>query len=162
MAYPSTQCSSSNKSSIGDTYSSNHTLDELELPYQLPYNVRTHLKTLVDLNRGTDKTYTWQQKKDPKKDRVLSHPYDFINISNLQDILKYLMDYGPASVRIADGRGLTSLHIVSMSKGITFEVFQLIYNAWPGGDNIGRLPIHELCLDGNLDEDTWFLAFSIS
>ena len=51
-----------NRSSIGDTYSSNHTLEELELPYQLPYHVRTHLKTLVDLNRGTDKIHVATKK----------------------------------------------------------------------------------------------------
>ena len=87
------------------------------------------------------------------------------NVSNLQDVLAYLMEYKPASVYLADGRGMVSLHIVCRSKGVTLEVFQLIYNAWPEGvlqrDNIGNLPIHELCSNENVDEDTWFDIFHI-
>ena len=87
------------------------------------------------------------------------------NVSNLLEILAYLIESFPDTIKLPDAWRRRALHIACRSKGITLEVFQLILNAWPAGfrqrDHIGSLPFHTLCFNEYLDEDIWFDIFDV-
>ena len=72
------------------------------------------------------------------------------NVSNLQhEVLVYLLDQEPSSVRLLDGPGNTPLHLACGNNKVNLELFELLLNAWPDSirmrNNSRYLPIHSLC-----------------
>jgi len=72
------------------------------------------------------------------------------NDSNLQhEVLVYLIDQEPSSVRLLDGPGNTPLHLACGNNKVNLELFELLLNAWPDSirmrNNSRYLPIHSLC-----------------
>jgi len=78
------------------------------------------------------------------------------NINNLQDILLYLLEVRPSSIRLLDWFSRTPLEVSCNNKSIMLETIQILLNAWPeairAGDFVGLLPVHSLCRIDHLDE----------
>ena len=88
---------------------------------------------------------------------LLSNP----NINDMQDILEYLLYSEPPSVHNLDGsgRGAKLLAVACKNEGVTLEIVHILLNAWPEAirtrvGTTGRLPIHHLCRNDKLDDDT--------
>ena len=83
---------------------------------------------------------------------LLSNP----NINNLHDILLYLLEFRPSSIRLLDWFSRTPLQVSCNNKTIMLETVQILLNAWPeairAGDFVGLLPVHSLCRIDHLDE----------
>ena len=75
--------------------------------------------------------------------------FDLDTVSYLSEIITCLLELEPSSLRVVDGYNRTPLHLASRNKRMTFEVFSLLFNAWPEairmGDQEGSLPIHFVC-----------------
>jgi len=82
------------------------------------------------------------------------------NIKNRCDIMTCLLDAEPSSIQYVDEWGRTILAKACID-GVAslFEVVQLLYNAYPEAlvirDDYGRLPIHHLCCNIDLDDSTF-------
>jgi len=74
-----------------------------------------------------------------------------------QELLMYLLEQEPASIRVLDGNGYAALHHACYNKHLTLGIFQIIFNKWPEAIRMrtdsGYLPIHELCTNENLDDN---------
>ena len=83
-------------------------------------------------------------------------------IRDLKDILDYLLECEPSSIRMQDDYKRTPLNIACSNKNVNLEVVQLLLNSWPEGakqaddfDDDGEcLPIHNLCKNYHLDDTT--------
>ena len=79
-----------------------------------------------------------------------------ININGLYDIITFFIQQSPPMMRMLDRSDLTPLHRVCRIGGLSLELFQLVFNAWPEaiqiGDDYAFLPIHELCCHKQLDD----------
>ena len=81
-----------------------------------------------------------------------------INIDDLHDIIIFFLGQEQSSqiMRMVDGWNSTPLHRVCMKRGLTLELFQLVFNAWPEAirltDNYEYLPIHDFCCNKQLDD----------
>jgi len=79
------------------------------------------------------------------------------NIINLQEVITLLIELEPSSVHLKDGNDSTPLHLACENKNVTLDMVQFISNAWPEAirmrDIFGCLPIHNLCINGELDDD---------
>ena len=81
-----------------------------------------------------------------------------INIDDLRDIIIFFLGQEQSSqiMRMRDIENSTPLHKVCQKEGLTLELFQLIFNAWPEAifvtDDCGFLPIHDLCYNNQLDD----------
>jgi len=88
------------------------------------------------------------------------------NISDLKEVLEYLIECEPSSIRLAmneDENQRTPLNMACSNSDTSLEVVKLLVNAWPegtrhrdnsgefGGGSGGYLPIHNLCNNYNLD-----------
>jgi len=98
-------------------------------------------------------------------DEMQSTPLDIVisnsNIKNKCDIITCLLDAKPSSISYVDRWGRTKLaKTCIMFNGVDslFEVVQLLYNEYPEAlmisDDYGRLPIHHLCDNIDLDDST--------
>ena len=78
------------------------------------------------------------------------------NTNNLHDVLAYLIDSEPSSIRMISSQQMTPLHLACKNKCITLEIVHLLFNRWPEAiglhDDNGFLPIHELCYNTKLDD----------
>ena len=83
---------------------------------------------------------------------------EHIKIEDLRDIIIFFLRQEQSSqpMRMLDSWNATSLHQVCRKEGLTFELFELVFNAWPEairlGDACADLPIHELCCNEQLDD----------
>ena len=84
---------------------------------------------------------------------AISNPH----IDNLLEILAYLLESEPISIRLRDSSNQALLHIACDNASMDKAIFQLIYNILPGAlqlrDNYRWLPIHCLCCNEDLDEN---------
>ena len=69
--------------------------------------------------------------------------------NNLQEIVEYIFDYEPSSLRVLDRNGVTPLNLACRNSKMNAEIVQLLYNAWSESirmaDHNEYLPIHSLC-----------------
>ena len=83
---------------------------------------------------------------------AISNPH----IDNLLEILAYLIEAEPTSVRLRDRSNQTLLHIACDNASVDKAIFQLIHSSWPEAlhlrDGYGDLSIHHLCLNKKLDD----------
>jgi len=88
------------------------------------------------------------------------------NVSDLQQVLEYILGYEPTSIRMEDDYSRTPLNLACSNPYMNVDIVQLLLNAWPeatrrpdmidnsiGGDQPSRcLPIHNICR--NVLDDT--------
>jgi len=78
------------------------------------------------------------------------------NIGELFDVVKYLVETNPSSLKAKDEAGYTPLHIACVNEHITTRIFKLLLEAWPDSvhqrDFLNQLPIHCLCGDNPENE----------
>jgi len=82
-------------------------------------------------------------------------------INNRQHALKFLLEEEPLQIQVrASDAEKTPLYLACSNRRITLDLFRYIYNLWPeaGGiptwDDFEFFPIHELCFNKHLDDDT--------
>ena len=77
-------------------------------------------------------------------------------IGELYDILQFLVEAEPSSLRLTDGNDRGPLHFACVNKKIDSKIVKLILDVWPESilqrGNCGDLPIHCLCYNMDLDE----------
>ncbi len=77
-----------------------------------------------------------------------SNPIDSV------EVLKFLLEYNPDAL---SSTGHTPLHIICINKNVTLKIVQLLIDAFPDSlcheDNIGLMPLHQLCCNDYLDEE---------
>jgi len=90
---------------------------------------------------------------------ILGKQDEYIN--NRQHALKFLLEEEPLQIQVrASDAEKTPLHIACSSRYITLEILQFIYNLWPEAgriptwDDDSSFPIHELCINEYLDDET--------
>jgi len=76
---------------------------------------------------------------------------------NLQEIITYLIELEPSSIRMLDRYGYTPLHLACMNSNMNLEIFQFLYNLYPEairrpGVSYGCLPIHNLCSNRRISD----------
>jgi len=71
------------------------------------------------------------------------------DLKNLHEILVYLLELEPSSIRMLDSIDTTPLNLACQNRKVNLEIVQLLYNSWPDalrlGDIDGCLPIHSFC-----------------
>ena len=84
---------------------------------------------------------------------AISNPH----IDNLLEILVYLLESEPNSIRLRDSSNQTLLHIACDNASVDKAIFQLIYSSWPEAlhlrDEYGDLSIHHMCENRNMDDN---------
>jgi len=90
---------------------------------------------------------------------ILGKQDEYIN--NRQHALKFLLEEEPLQIQVRTSDAEKSpLYLACSNSHITLELFRYIYNLWPEAgriptwDDSDLLPIHELCLNKHLDDDT--------
>ena len=90
---------------------------------------------------------------------ILGKQDEYIN--NRQHALKFLLEEEPLQIQVRTSDAeKTPLHIACSSRYITLEILQFIYNLWPEAGRIPTwddsefFPIHELCINEYLDDET--------
>ena len=77
-----------------------------------------------------------------------------LSLSALQEIINTL---GPHEC-VVSSQNPSCFHEACGNEKVTLEIVQLLYNTWPGAfrlrDDYGQLPIHWLCMNKDLDENT--------
>jgi len=94
-------------------------------------------------------------------------------IDNHLEIASYLLETEPETIYELDRRGRTLLHRACMNSKVNLPLVQLLYkynkmpeatrirdndrgqrNDWDTGDLAGKVPLHKLCDNNNMDEQT--------
>ena len=78
------------------------------------------------------------------------------NIKSLFDIVQFLSEANPSSLRLLNEQDRIALHVACSNKNINSKIVQLLLDAWPESirwpDNYGCLPIDFICKNENLNE----------
>lgn len=86
----------------------------------------------------------------------LQYFLDKPDMANMIDVVQYLVDSGPISLRMTDSNGAIPLHTACGNEGINLAIIKALFNAWPESitqqDQDGELPIHALCRNEGLDK----------
>lgn len=128
--------------------------------YGLPlhYYLSRNKSVDIDIVKSLIEAYPTSLKISDEENACLPLHALFHNEStdNLQEIITYLIELEPSSIRMLDKHGNTPLQLACMNSNMNLNILQFLYNEYPEAmripDNDGYLPINNLCSNRRISD----------